>query len=534
MPFARKRFLLISAVLVALAIGVFSRRSRTAPVPVKGAQAPQEAGQGASASSPAGPAASKPGPLGAPATNGANPQSTNAAPEGTQAVTVVAKRGDSVTSLAWHDLPESVYMRESEIEAAIREANGLKGNALKPGQQVVIPGIPTSPILDKPVLVPKNFEARGIYLTGYTAGSARGLDLVKQWRQSGGNTVVFDIKDFDGALHVPFDHKYAPHPDLTIRNLPKYIHYLHSLHLHAIARIALFRDAHLAQTYAELAVHSRKTGKPWLENGKLAWTDPSNPEVQQYDLDLARMAAAAGADEIQFDYVRFPAEGDQADCRFEFQKEHPDWPRSRVITDFVARAYADLHARGVLVSIDVFGVMAWARPVDLNHTGQSIAELAEHVDVLSPMIYPSHFFGMDGYKLPGDAPEHFISESMKRFEATTEGSGVVIRPWLQAFAWKTKSYSTDYILNQVSVSKEEGGVGFLFWNARNEYPRPFDGMARMRAAGDRYFRGDEVDQPVPAMASAAPAPPASAQKPESASGVANPPAAAAGKGASHP
>ena len=534
MPFARKHFLLISAVLVVLAIAIFARRSRTAPVPAEGAQASQEAGQGASA---AGQAASAPAAPAPPVTNGANPPSTNPASEGTQAVPVVAKRGDSVTSLAGHHLSESVYMRESDIEAAIREANGLKGNALKPGQQVVIPGIPISPIRDKPVLVPRNFEARGIYLTGYTAGSARGLDLVRQWKQAGGNTVVFDIKDFDGELHVPFEHKYAPHPDLTIRNLPKYIHYLHGLHLHAIARIALFRDAHLAQTYSELAVHSHKTGKPWLENGKLAWTDPSNPEVQQYDLDLARMAAAAGADEIQFDYVRFPAEGDQADCRFEFQQEHPDWPRSKIITDFVARAYGDLHPRGVLVSLDVFGVMAWARPVDLSHTGQNIAELAGHVDILSPMIYPSHFFGMDGYALPGDAPERFISESMKRFDAATAGSGVVIRPWLQAFAWRTKSYSTDYILTQVSVAKQEGGVGFLFWNAHNEYPRPFDGMARMRLAGDRYFRGDEVDEPVPAMASVAPASSTSARKisPESpASGAASPPAAAAGKRAARP
>lgn len=527
MPQTRKHFLIVSVVLVALAVGIFARRSRTAPVPPHKIQATPSIAQAGAPSSPAN---------AAPATSAAsaapgNAQATSAVatPEGTQAEPVVARRGDSVTSLARHYLPESVYMRESEIENAIREANGLKGNALKPGQQVVIPGIPAAPIHDKPVLVPKNFEARGIYLTGYTAGSARGFDLVKQWKEAGGNAVVFDIKDFDGELHVPFEHKYAPRGDLTIHNLPKYIHYLHSLHLHAIARIALFRDAHLAQSYPQLAVRSRRTGKPWLENGKLAWTDPSNPEVQQYDLDLARMAVAAGADEIQFDYVRFPAEGDQADCQFEFQKEHPDWPRSKVITDFVARAYDDLHARGVLLSIDVFGVMAWARPIDLSHTGQNIAELAQHVDILSPMIYPSHFFGMDGYALPGDAPEHFISESMKRFQATTQGSGVVIRPWLQAFAWRTKSYSTAYILTQVGVAKNEGGVGFLFWNARNEYPRPFDAMALMRASGERYFRGDEVGKPVPPM-------PTAAASESPASGPAGPAAhkpTATGKSAAH-
>jgi hypothetical protein len=134
-----------------------------------------------------------------------------------------------------------------------------------------------------------------------------------------------------------------------------------------------------------------------------------------------------------------------------------------------------------MFSIDVFGVMAWAKPVDLRHTGQNIADLARHVDVMSPMIYPSHFFGFDSYKVPGDAPEHFISESMQRFERATAGSGVLLRPWLQAFGWHTKTYSAGYILTQVHVARDEGGVGFLFWNARNDYSKPLEAMPELRA-----------------------------------------------------
>ena len=96
-----------------------------------------------------------------------------------------------------------------------------------------------------------------------------------------------------------------------------------------------------------------------------------------------------------------------------------------MIADFLRRAYTSLHPKGVLLSLDVFGVMAWQRPVDLAHTGQDIVMMARHCDVLSPMIYPSHFFAMDGYALPGDAPEHFISESMERFQKVTAASGVV-------------------------------------------------------------------------------------------------------------
>jgi hypothetical protein len=117
--------------------------------------------------------------------------------------------------------------------------------------------------------------------------------------------------------------------------------------------------------------------------------------------------------------------------------------------------------------------------------------MAKNCDVLSPMIYPSHFFGMDGYKIPGDAPEHFISESMERFQKVTTGSGVVLRPWLQAFGWKTPSYSPQYVETQVKVSNEHGGIGFLFWNARNDYSKPFAAMPAMRQ-NPKFIRGDEL------------------------------------------
>jgi hypothetical protein len=140
----------------------------------------------------------------------------------------------------------------------------------------------------------------------------------------------------------------------------------------------------------------------------------------------------------------------------------------------------------------VFGIMAWQRPVDLNHTGQDIVQMAKHCDVLSPMIYPSHFFGMDGIARPGDAPEHFIGESMDRFMKITQGSGVVIRPWLQAFRWRTRTYSPKYITVQVLTAKNKGGIGFLFWNAANDYSKPYAAMPEMRAAKGQYFRGDEL------------------------------------------
>jgi hypothetical protein len=494
------------------------------------------------------------------------------APPGTELYT--AKRGEAIPTIARRYLGRTSYLTSSELAAAIRTANKKSdaSNILKANENIIIPGILAAPITEKTIPVPKDFEVRAIYLTGIMAASDHGLRIIRHWREVGGNAVVFDIKDSDGSVTIPFDHPLLGKHQVYIHDVPKLVHFIHQQNMHAIARIAIFRDERLVVEHPELAVQSRKNKQPWRENGKLVWTDPSNPKVQDYNIALAKYVATLGADEIQFDYVRFPAEGDQKDAAFTYQSGQPEAApadiqasatavsnnstclvpdvkatsgpaakrrknaahgasrgtdaenqqapegrqikgpcpvaakpaprgpqRTDVITAFLKRAYAELHPTGVLLSLDVFGVMAWQRPVDLAHTGQDIVGMAHYCDVLSPMIYPSHFFGMDNIAHPGDEPAHFIGESMDRFELITKGSGVVIRPWLQAFHWRTKTYSPEYIKIQVETAKEKGGIGFLFWNAANDYSKPYEAMPEMKAADlkegkdkAKYFRGDEL------------------------------------------
>ena len=474
-----------------------------------------------------------------------------------------AKRGEAIPTIARHYLGRTSYLTSSELADAIRSVNHKSdaSNILKANETIVIPGI-SAPITEKTIAVPKDFEVRAVYLTGVMAASDHGLRIIRHWREVGGNAVVFDIKDSDGSVNIPFDHPLLGQHKVYIHDVAKLVHFLHQQNMHAIARIAIFRDERLVVEHPELAVQSRKNHTAWRENGKLVWTDPSNPMVQDYDIALAKHVAQLGVDEIQFDYVRFPAEGDQKDAAFVFQKDQPEAvstapeanqacsadatpapapkgrknaahgpsatlrvnssrgniakndqapegrktgcqaaknrgpQRSDVITSFLKKAYAELHPTGVLLSLDVFGVMAWQRQVDLSHTGQDIVGMAHYCDVLSPMIYPSHFFGMDNIAHPGDEPAHFIGESMDRFELITKGSGVVIRPWLQAFHWRTKTYSPEYIKIQVETARTKGGIGFLFWNAANDYSKPFTAMPEMKAANakekDKFFRGDEL------------------------------------------
>jgi hypothetical protein len=489
------------------------------------------------------------------------PAPTLIAAPGTEIYT--AKRGEAIPTIAHRYLSRTSYLTSSELADAIRAVNHKSdaSNILKGNEQIVIPGIIPGPVTEKTIPIAKDFEVRAIYLTGYMAGSDHGIRVIKHWREVGGNAVVFDIKDSDGSVTIPFEHPLLGEHPAYIHDVPKLVHFLHSQNMHAIARIAIFRDERLVVKHPELAVQSRANHTAWRENGKLVWTDPSNPTVQDYDIALAKYVAGLGVDEIQFDYVRFPAEGDQKDAQFVFQKDQPQpapdaasatkdsskdviltsakadggtvsqpaaqpqekgsqskagtknskskaqnptpethgIQRSDVIAGFLKRAYGELHPTGVLLSLDVFGVMAWQRQIDLSHTGQDIVQMARYCDVLSPMIYPSHFFGMDKIEHPGDEPAHFIGESMDRFELITKGSGVVIRPWLQAFHWRTKTYSPEYIKIQVETAREKGGIGFLFWNAANDYSKPFTAMPEMKSANfkdgskdPRYFRGDEL------------------------------------------
>ena len=357
----------------------------------------------------------------------------------------------------------------SELADAIRAVNHKSdaSNILKANENIVIPGILAAPITEKTIPVARDFEVRAVYLTGVMAASDHGLRIIKHWREVGGNAVVFDIKDSDGSVNIPFEHPLLGQHKVYIHDVPKLVHFLHQQNMHAIARIAIFRDERLVVEHPELAVQSRKNKQAWRENGKLVWTDPSNPKVQDYDIALAKHVAQLGVDEIQFDYVRFPAEGDQKDAQFVFQGQQADAAqaataqaeaqqescgdgrlgrpadakqggtethstskssapcavskpkgpqRTDVITAFLKKAYAELHPTGVLLSLDVFGVMAWQRQVDLAHTGQDIVGMAHYCDVLSPMIYPSHFFGMDNIPTPATSPR---TSSASRWTASS-------------------------------------------------------------------------------------------------------------------
>src|SRR2546427_12302066 len=119
----------------------------------------------------------------------------------------VAKRGDSIPLIARHYLSQTSYLTSTELAQAIRKANADTHNTfLKPGQQVIIPGILDAPIVEKSVPVTRDFEVRAVYLTGVMAASDPGLRIIRRWREVGGNAVGFGIKNINGSVNIHFEH----------------------------------------------------------------------------------------------------------------------------------------------------------------------------------------------------------------------------------------------------------------------------------------------------------------------------------------
>ncbi|PID78651.1 hypothetical protein CSA17_03205 [bacterium DOLJORAL78_65_58] len=395
----------------------------------------------------------------------------NVSPPDTLLYTV--ETGDSLIKICGRYRERTHHYALGDLMTDIRRVNNLESNLLLVGQQLRIPVLP---IQDCPQVLTKvadGAELRGIYLTGPACGVNSVWRRVDRFIAAGGNAVVFDAKDIDGGVSFASRHSLARcgrgRSAPVISSLDEMLKRCRRRDLYVVARLALFLDGELGRERPDLALHDR-AGRPWGERGCI-WMDPRQPEVRAYNLALAQELARAGVDEIQFDYVRFPTNGWREDwsdtARVDIQTVAAG--RRAAITDFLAEARDLLQPLGVKISADLYGIMAWGRTEDLALTGQHVPTFAEYVDVICPMIYPSHFSpGFEGRTRPGDDPEYFIGEGTRRF-ATLCAGRAEIRPWLQAFPYRVSRFDADYVGSQIQAARLEGGRGWCLWNPACRY-----------------------------------------------------------------
>ena len=381
--------------------------------------------------------------------------------------------GDTLIKICGQYRAQTNHYSLTDLMNDIRRANALQSNLLRIGQKLVIPvlSIEASPHVAKSVS--GGAELRGIYLTGPACGSSSVWTRVDRFVEAGGNAVVFDAKDIDGGVSFHSGHKLATwgkgRAAPVISSLPDMMERFDRRGVYVIARLALFLDGSLGRQRPDLALQD-SAGQPWSERG-CAWINAAEPEVRDYNLALAIELARAGVDEIQFDYVRFPTNGWREDWTkgVDQDLEQIAMRRRAVISDFLSTARDSLHSYNVKISADLYGIMAWGRMEDLALTGQHVPTIAKMVDVICPMIYPSHFGpGFEGIRRPGDEPEYFIGEGTRRFVDLAAGEAE-IRPWLQAFPYRVSNYDGGYISSQILTSRDSGGAGWCLWNPACQY-----------------------------------------------------------------
>ncbi len=322
--------------------------------------------------------------------------------------------------------------------------------------------------------------AKGLYYTGSTAGNHGIVGRLSRLNSLGINTVVFDAKDITGIINYRSSlimvKKYGSHAKRPIKNIRLLIRRLKEMKIHTIARIAAFHDHFMYRHHPEFAIRTRR-GKKWRA-GKELWCDPTNRKVQDYNIAIAIELAEMGVDEIQLDYIRFPTSGALHDAHFTYSMGKMS--NEEVITGFLKRAYRTISERNVLLSIDIFGVVAWGKRIDIKKTGQNIRMLYKYCDIISPMLYPSHFNdNFDERGNPADHPYYYIYEGCKKVMELSNNSKTV-RPWLQAFKWKVSNYNSEYIVQQIQASDDAGGKGYLFWNSKNIYETVYAALSSIK------------------------------------------------------
>ena len=282
------------------------------------------------------------------------------------------------------------------------------------------------------------------------------------------NAIVVDVKNEYGSTLYKTSFKqanqYGAHNNRTNRNIQKFMRTLKSKGIYTIARIVTFKDELQASSNPEYAIKNAD-GEIWRNHDNMAWVDPYDTRSHNYAIRMAEEAAKVGFDEINFDYIRFPAK-----ANLKFSKENTQENRVKAISIFLDSAKKRLQKYGVYISVDTYGNILWTKKGD-NNIGQTVKSLAQHADYLAPMLYPSGFArGSFGKNNPSSYPFIVIYRSIKHIRNIIEPSRV--RPWLQYFkdyAHTKMHYRKHEITEQVRATEKIGTNGWMMWSPSSKY-----------------------------------------------------------------
>jgi hypothetical protein len=307
---------------------------------------------------------------------------------------------------------------------------------------------------------PLPLELRGIHVTGALASLPGKFREYVGYKRYGLNTIELDVKDESGEIgFVPKNVPLARRIGATrsFYDPVALVALAHRNGIYMIGRVVCFQDPKLSSARPDLAIQ-RPGGGVWTTSSGLGWVNPYDRRVWDYCTSIAEAAAKAGFDQIMFDYVRFPSDGDVAQAVYPGKTSEQ---RGRVIADFVAYAKQRLQGDGVRVSTALFGLSA-SRDLGI---GQVPRYISKHVDSISPMSYPVLYGdGELGLTSPSTQPGETVFRTLGDFRRQLEGSRAQLVPWVQDWG-----YAPDQVLAQIASARLQGAKGYLLWNASGVY-----------------------------------------------------------------
>lgn len=316
------------------------------------------------------------------------------------------------------------------------------------------------------------FVAKAIYISAdsvATPGKLQALmDLLDRTEL---NAAVIDVKA-DNTGVVLYGSKLPIVQELDtaraiIPDLPGLLKRLKEKKIYTIARLSVFWDQAATTARPEWALKSKKApGQVWVDSYSKHWSNPFLPAVWDYNIAIAQEVAAQGFDEVQFDNVQFPSDGDLEDI--DFGPEAVGKKRADAVNSFLDQAYTVLSPAGTYVAVDVFALTAYVK--DDMGIGQNYENIAQRCDYISPFMYPSSFAdGFNGYAHPEERPFEIISETVKAANSRLGPSAVAhLRPWLQDFNGKV-AYDAPKVRAEIDAAEQNGALGWMLWNFGNTY-----------------------------------------------------------------
>jgi hypothetical protein len=204
---------------------------------------------------------------------------------------------------------------------------------------------------------PANVKA--LYLPSHCFTERKISEFIHYSRLAGINAAVLHVKDPHGWIRWKSDNALAAEIGAVAAHgrVESVLKTLKAKGFWTIAKLDLFVDHRLVTQQPEMGILDIRTDGPWLDKNGLAWANPYNQTVWEYNIALACELAALGFDEIQFDYVRFPSDGDLTSTYYPSRPEH--LTKTRCIGNFLEFAYGSLQPLGVTISVDLFGLVAW-------------------------------------------------------------------------------------------------------------------------------------------------------------------------------